>query len=285
MYLIAHISSIGLLFKTTQCGRSCRCAGMALALAAMLGLPSHSFGEDITSEEERVAADLANPLAPITTLAVQLRSEFGNGPNDDANYQLRLQPSFFKPLDNQSAFLMRTVMPVSFKNWPTDDTGLGDISLVPYYVPDMMQQTFVGYGASIGIPTATADALGSGKWTAGPAMMVARAGNPITYGGLAQHIWSYAGDSARKDISVTTLQPFFTYLLGGGWAASLNTEASYNWNVNKDNWTIPVATSLSKVVRLDGKYMNVGLAAVGYVEGQEFAPDWELRLNATYVFR
>jgi hypothetical protein len=196
-----------------------------------------------------------------------------------------LQPSFFKPFDNQSAFLMRTIVPVLFKNWLTGDTGLGDITLVPYYVPDIMKQTFVGYGAAIGIPTATEDALGSGKWTAGPAMIVAVTGDPITYGGLVQHIWSYAGDSERDEISVTTLQPFLTYLLGGGWAASLNAEASYNWNADTDKWTVPFAASLSKVVNLGGQYVNFGAAAVGYVEKPDFAPDWELRVNVTYVLR
>lgn len=262
-----------------------RRAGMALALLAGLGMQAGSLGAETRSEEESVAADLANPLAPITTLAAQFRTEFGNGPDDDVNYQLRLQPSFFKPLDNQSAFLLRSIVPVSFKNWPTDDTGLGDVTLVPYYVPDLTKKTFVGYGAAIGIPTAAEDALGSGKWTAGPAMIIARTGNPITYGGLVQHIWSYAGDSDRDDLSITTLQPFFTYLLGGGWAASLNAETSYNWNADTDKWTVPLAASMSKVVNIGGKYVNLGLAAVSYVEKPDFAPDWEMRMNATYVFR
>jgi hypothetical protein len=262
-----------------------QCAGVALSLVVGLGMQTGSLGAEINSEEESVAADLANPLAPVTTLAGQFRTEFGNGQDDDVSYQLRLQPSFFKPFDNQSAFLMRTIVPVLFKNWPTDDTGLGDITLVPYYVPDIMQQTFVGYGAAIGIPTVTEDALGSGKWTAGPAMIVAQTGNPITYGGLVQHIWSYAGDSERDDISVTTLQPFLTYLLGDGWAASLNAEAIYNWNADTDKWTLPLAASVSKVVNIGGKYVNFGVATVGYVEKPDFAPDYELRLNVTYVFR
>lgn len=263
--------------------RCCVSAVPVLLVGSLLSLGA--FGAQNQSEQEKVAADLANPLAPITTFATQFRTEFGNGPDDDVNYQLRFQPSFFKPLDNESAFLLRSIVPVSFKSWPTDDTGLGDTTLVPYYVPDMMKQTFVGYGAAIGIPTATEDALGSGKWTAGPAMIIARTGNPITYGGLIQHIWSYAGDSDRNDISVTTLQPFLSYLLGGGWAASLNIEASYNWDADTNKWTIPLATSLSKVVNIGGKYVNFGVAAVGYAERPDFAPDWELRVNATYVFR
>lgn len=258
---------------------------VCIALLFMLAMQRRTSGAEGRSETEKVAADLANPLAPVTTLAGQLRTEFGSGPDDDVNYQLRLQPAFFKPLSDRSAFLLRTIVPLLFKNWPTSDTGLGDISLVPYFVPDMMKRTFLGYGAAFGFPTATEDALGSGKWTGGPAMIVARTGSPITYGGLVQHIWSYAGDSDRADISVSTVQPFLTYLLGDGWAASLNIEASYNWNADTDKWTIPLATSLSKVVNIGGKYVNLGLAAVNYVEKPDYAQDWELRVNATYVFR
>lgn len=260
-----------------------RDAGAALVVA--LGIQFQASGAEMQSEEEKVAADLANPLAPVTTLAVQFRTEFGNGPDDDVNGQLRLQPSFFKPFANRSALLMRTIAPVLFKSWPTEDIGLGDVTLVPYYVPDTTQKTFAGYGAALGIPTATEDALGSGKWTAGPAMIVARTGNPFTYGGLAQHLWSYAGDSERADASMTTLQPFLTGLLGGGWAATFTAEASYNWNADGDEWTVPLAASMSKVVNIAGKYMNVGVGAVGYVDKPDLAPDWELRMSATYVFR
>jgi len=256
-----------------------------LAFLVVIGVQLRTDGADEQSETERVAADLANPLAPVTTLAGQLRTEFGNGPDDEENYQLRLQPAFFKPFSDRSAFLLRTIVPLPSRNWPTSDTGFGDISLVPYFVPDMMKRMFLGYGAAFGLPTATEDALGSGKWTGGPAMIVARTGNPITYGGLVQHIWSYAGESDRDDISVSTVQPFVTYLLGDGWAASLNIEASYNWNADTDKWTIPLATSLSKVVNIGGKYVNLGMAAVNYVEKPDYAQDWELRVNATYVFR
>lgn len=254
------------------------------AWMVVFGLALGSARADV-STEEKVAADLANPLAPVTTVSGQFRAEFGNGPEDDENYQVRLQPSFFKPFAGRSAFLLRTIVPVPFRNWPTDDAGLGDITLVPYYVPDIQQRTFLGYGAALGVPTATDDALGSGKWTAGPAMIVARTGNPITVGGLVQHIESYAGESDRDDVSVTTLQPFATYLVGGGWAATLTAEAGYNWEADADEWTVPLAASLSKVVTIGGRYFNVAVGVVEYVEKPEFAPDRELRASVTYVFR
>lgn len=238
-----------------------------------------------TSEEEKIAADLANPLSPITTMSIQYRAQFGVGPDDDTNQQVRLQPSFYKPLSDRSAFLLRTIVPFSFQKFPTNENGISDITLVPYYVPDTTKSTFVGYGAALGLPTASDDALGSEKWTAGPAFLFAKVGQPITSGFLAQHVWSYAGDDDRGDISATTIQPFVTYLLGGGWSVSALSETTYNWKANEDEWTIPVQLGISKVVGIGGKYVNVGFTSVSYVEGSDYLPDWELRANLTHVFQ
>ena len=162
-----------------------RLLGTALGLVAWVGFRVWAADADVQSNAEKVAQK-DNPLSPVTTATGQLRTEFGNGPEDDVNHQLRLQPSFFKPFANRSAFLLRTIMPVLVKHWPTHDAGAGDVTLAPYYVPDLTRRTFAGYGAALGAPTATEDDLGSRKWTGGPAMIVARTGMPITYGGLAQ---------------------------------------------------------------------------------------------------
>jgi hypothetical protein len=69
--------------------------------------------------------------------------------------------------------------------------------------------------------------------------------------------------------------------LGDGWAVSLNTETSYNWKADADKWTAPPATSMSKVVNIGGKCVNLGWAAVNYVEKPDYEPDWELGANIT----
>jgi hypothetical protein len=236
--------------------------------------------------EEQIAAQLANPLAPITTFVTQFRSEFGNGPDDTTNYQLRLQPSFFQPLEGGSALLVRSIVPLRKQNWPSGDGGLGDINVLPYYVPDIRSSTFVGYGMALSMPTATESSLGTGKWSAGPAVLFAQTGQPITWGGLAQQLWSFGGQSSRANVNVTTLQPFLTYLLGGGWSATVTSESSYDWNgAAGQRWLVPVTLGTSKVVDIGGSFLNVGVAYVHYVERPQFAPQSELRFSATYVFK
>lgn len=183
----------------------------ALTRAVMLACgwlavaPSHAADATPARSVEEVATELANPLAPVTTLGVQYRAEFGNGPSNQTNHTLRLQPSFFIPGADGFAVLLRTIVPLRSMNWQANASGLGDITLVPYYVPDTTKSTFVGYGAALGLPTATNDALGSSKWTGGPAVIFAKTGQPLTWGGLAQHVWSFAGKDTAGSVSVTTV--------------------------------------------------------------------------------
>lgn len=263
-----------------------RCAATLLAVLAPV-VPAASAAQGAPAAGvEAVAAELANPLAPVTSAAVQYRAESGVGPDAATHHTLRLQPSFFVPRPGGAAFLLRTILPLRSVAWPARAHGLGDLTLVPYYVPDTTASTFVGWGAALNLPTATDDALGAGRPSAGPAVLVARPGSPLTWGGLAQHVRSFGGDETRGRVNLTTLQPFATVLLGGGWSAGLNVEATYNRELSSDSrWTVPVAASLSRVVPAWGSYVNLGVAAVGYAERPSFAPSWELRLSAQYVIR
>lgn len=260
-------------------------AGLASALAAGIAHPAEAGGAPAATAAS-VAQELANPLAPVTTLGAQARAELGFGPDDDTHSTLRLQPSFFKPLRDRSAFLLRTIAPLRTTRFPTSEAGLGDITLAPYFVPDVTQSVFVGLGGALVLPTAADDGLGTGRWAAGPALIVAKAGKPVTWGALAQHLWSFAGDRDRDDVNVTTFQPFVTRVFGNGWSASANSEISYNWEARSgERWTVPVAVSGAKVIDVGGRFINVGLAYVEYLDGPDLGAEREVRLNATYVLR
>ena len=68
-----------------------------------------------------------------------------------------------------------------------------------------------GAGPVFLLPTATDDLLGAEKWGVGPTAVALKQEGPWTFGALANHIWSVAGDSNRVDISNTFLQPFMSY--------------------------------------------------------------------------
>ena len=71
--------------------------------------------------------------------------------------------------------------------------GLGDLTEAIFYTPTKSKGLLWGVGVAVGIPTATDDVLGSGKWLAGPAFRLGHQAGPWRFGMLATNRWSFAG--------------------------------------------------------------------------------------------
>lgn len=132
------------------------------------------------------------------------------------------------------------------------------------------------------LPTATDDLLGTGKWGAGPSVVVLRQTGPWTYGLLANHIWSFAGDDDRPDVSSTLLQPFLSYTSKTGFGVTFQTESTYNWKA--EQWTVPLGLFASQVLKIGGQPISVQFGPRVYVEGPSGGPQWGLRLNIVFLF-
>jgi hypothetical protein len=112
------------------------------------------------------------------------------------------------------------------------------------------------------LPTATDEVLGSEKWGIGPTAVVLKQQGAWTYGGLANHIESFAGESERADISATFLQPFVSYITPSKTTYAVNVESTYDWE--NRNWSIP---------------LNV------WVESPASGPEgWGIRLQFTLLY-
>ena len=103
-----------------------------------------------------------------------------------------------------------------------------------------------------------------------------------TVGALGNHVWSFAGDKDRIDISNTFLQPFVAYTWPSAWTVSVQTESNYNWKL--EQWSIPVNAAAAKLVKI-GKLPVSLQAGVGYwVESPDAgAEGWRFRLQANIV--
>jgi 23S rRNA C2498 (ribose-2'-O)-methylase RlmM len=105
-------------------------------------------------------------------------------------------------------------------------------------------------------PTETDRLLGSGKYAAGPTGVALWQANGWTYGMLANHLWSYAGDSNRNNVSSTFLQPFVSYTTKDAWTFTLNTESTYNWITDK--WSVPVNATIAKLIKFGDQPVQIG---------------------------
>lgn len=241
--------------------------------------PAHK----ITAQE--VAEALADPSATITYFNLSYRNYRDVGPLDDTNEEYRLNGAGFINLPGEATLLYRLFMPFYVTDFPFDDEGRGDLLLSGYLVPKA-GTLILGYGAAMMVPTANEDYYGTGKWSAGPTLVIAKkVPGKYTVGGLLTHIWSFTGESDREDISTTTIQPAFTYFIGRGTSITLTSETTYNWEADEDEWQIPITAGVSQILPPFGKFfVGVGVAGTYYIEKSDNAPEWDVRAVVSVVF-
>ena len=246
-------------------------------------------GADAADAAE-MAKKLANPLAAMISLPMQLNYDQDFGVDDTGNrFLINVQPVVPIPISENWNLISRTILPVITQDelaaGTGRQTGLGDTSETLWFSPVKPTDKGLiwGVGPVILIPTATDDLLGGEKWGVGPTIIGLRQNGPWTIGGLANHIWSVAGSENRNDISSTFIQPFITYNTPAAVTYALNTESSYDWK--SEQWSIPVNLMVSKLVRFDKQIVSFQGGIRYWVKSTDSGPEGlGLRFAVTLLF-
>lgn len=102
-------------------------------------------------------------------------------------------------------------------------------------------------------------------------------------GVFPNHQWDIGG-SGNKDISLTTIQPFYTYLPGGGWSVGTGPAITYDWEATQ--WTVPLQINAGKTVVIGGRPWKFSAELNYYVEKPDtFGPEWMLGINVAPVVK
>jgi hypothetical protein len=264
-----------------------------LVLSVLFPTVRFTSAQDTSDEhlsgDAELAQELSNPIADLISVPIQMNYDQNIGPLDDGwKLQTNIQPVIPFHLNENWNLISRTIVPVIYQDdiFPGSgsDFGLGDINLSLFFSPKKpaFGGLLWGAGPVLLFPTATESLLGSKKWGAGPAAVVLALRGSWTVGALANHVWSYAGDSDRSDISNTFLQPFVAYTWPSAWTASVQSESTYNWKT--ENWSVPVNVAVSKLVKWSRLPVSLQ-AGVGYwAESPDEGPEgFRFRLQATFV--
>ena len=100
---------------------------------------------------------------------------------------------------------------------------------------------------------------------------------------LANHIWSFAGNDSRPDISATFLQPFLTYTTSTAWSFAVNTESTYDWTARQ--WLVPINAIVSKVTKVGDQLISLGGGVHYWADSPAAGPHgWGFRLIVTLLF-
>jgi len=267
--------------------RSLTTAALIIALAVMV--PAHAQQEAAAPSDD--AADLAkklqNPVAALISVPIKLDWDTGIGPAGADRSLYVVQPVIPFSLNQQWNLISRTIVPYIDAQPPVaggdDKSGLGDVLQSFFFSPKAPTAGgwIWGAGPVLSLPTASKDALGS-KWGAGPTAVVLRQDSGWTYGALANHIWSFAGDGQRASVNATFIQPFVSFTTKTYTTFTLNTESTYDWRARQ--WTVPLNVSVSQLVKIGGQPISFALGYRKYVDRPEGGPDWGLRFTVTFLF-
>ncbi len=145
-------------------------------------------------------------------------------------------------------------------------SGFGDIQLASVLAPNRSYGWVWGIGPSFIFPSASDDALGQGKWQAGPAAVAGYLTNDWSAYVVAQQWWSFAGDRNRESTSQLDLNYGLLRNLPGSWQVGMQPSMTVDWKASGGNKvSFPVGLGVGKTVRI-GK-----LPVQFYVEVDYFA--------------
>ena len=240
------------------------------------------------SDVQEVAKKLQNPVASLISVPFQNNFQYGLGPdNKGSQYILRFQPVIPVSLNTDWNMIFRPILPFITQHNAigyTSQTGLSDLELEVFFSPKEASagNIFWGVGPILLFPTATDNILGYQKWGVGPSAVVLTQKGPWTIGMLANHLFSYTGNSDRKNISVSYVQPFVAHSNKIGTSINFSSETSYDWKGAQ--WSVPLIGGVSQIIPICGHLISVGLSGIYYAKTPTDGPNWGIRATITLLF-
>ncbi len=253
---------------------------VATPLRAQEAPAAKASGDDL-------AMQLANPVASLISVPFQANWDFGIGVSDATRFTLNVQPVIPFSLNDDWNLIIRTILPVIDAESPApgidDAFGLGDTVQSFFFSPRQPAGGWILAAGPVFLwPTGTDDLLGGEKWGAGPTALALKQTGPWTYGVLANHLWSYAGDDDRDAVNATFIQPFLAYVTRTKTTLSLNAESTYDWE--GDQWSVPLNFVVAQMFKIGSQPVQAFVGGRYYAEGPDNGPEWGLRAGFTLLF-
>jgi hypothetical protein len=255
--------------------------------AVFWSLASTAHAQDAPS----LVREAKNPFADLTNLQFLYDAAVGTASRDQTSQVVTFQPLIPFSVSPTWSIITRTVLPLI--DQPGTAVGLGrvhgvgDTQFSAFLSPTRTGSLVWGAGPALQLPTATNDALGQGKWGAGPTAGLQWSGTQWTFGALINNIWSFAGDTNRPAVNQMQLQPEINYTFkhNPNGYLTFSPTITANWRASgNERWTAPVSLGIGQLVKLGSQAIN--LQATAYYNGiaPPDTPPWTLEMELQFLF-
>lgn len=249
-------------------------------------ISTYSYSQNIETSAEKLAIELANPVANLISVPFQNNTVWGigglNGTQNVLNFQPVIPISISKDINLINRIILPMVTQYNVTGTGQTQNSLGDM-LYSIFVSPNSKKLIWGIGPVMSIPTATNKLTGSGRFSVGPTGVILKQSNGWTFGALVNQYWSVGGDPARGNQTVGYLQPFLNYNWKGGGGVTLNAEMTQNWKIKRTqsylNFLITGITKLGKFPVSLAVGPRIPLSGLPEVKGS-----FGIRGVATFIF-
>jgi hypothetical protein len=225
-----------------------------------------------------------NPFAEEISLPITATTGFGIGPSRATGQEVSIQPRFPLDLNTDWTLIVRPFVPVTYSPAPEQRFGLGDLQPSFFLTPTGVGDWSWGVGPAFQLPTATATALGTGKWSAGPTGALIYSNGPWFAAVLVTQLWSFAG-SHRGAVNQTSVEPNVSYNFESGWYVLFDPSITYDWAATaRDAWTLPIGLDVGKAMQIDAQSVTLQIGAYDAVKHPTDTTQWILRAQLTFQF-
>ena len=245
----------------------------------------------LAQQNQSLAQQAKNPFANLVNLQFYSDATLGVGPNKETQDVLTIQPLIPFNVGPDWTLITRTVLPLIAQpglapgeGW---NRGLGDTQLSTFLSPTRTGALVWAVGPVFQIPTAANDALGQGKWGAGPAVGVQWSGAQWTFGALINNIWSFAGDTNRPSVNQMQLEPEinYTFTSNPNRYLSFSPTLTANWEASgNERWTVPVSLGIGQLVKIGRQSVNFQATAYYNVVAPPGSGNWTLELLVQFLY-
>lgn len=261
-----------------------------LLLGGVLAVPTHAQQPTptqpvISASPQDIAKSVHNPFEDFLKVQLQPTTGFSIGPHHNAGESVNIQPLIPFSLSSEWDLFARPSLSVNYQPSPHEQFGLTDLQSSFFLSPHVVDEWIWGIGPILQFPTATGDALGAGRWSAGPTAALVYSKGPWFDGLLTYQLMSFAGKRARGSVNQTYVEAQASYNLESGWYVDTDPQMSFDWTADAANgWTIPTGADVGKAFNLGSHAMGFQVGAYDLVKRPEGAPQWIIRVQLTAMF-